>query len=36
MENLTQIDFQDIDEAKEYEEIIEKVVYECFKEEDLL
>lgn len=36
MENLTQIEFQDIDEEKEYEEIIEKVVYECFKEEKLL
>lgn len=36
MENLTQIEFQDIDEEKEYEQIIEKVVYECFKEEKLL
>lgn len=36
MEKLTQIEFQDIDKKKEYEEIIEKVVYQCFKEEKLL
>lgn len=36
MEKLTQIEFEDIEEKKEYLEIIEKVVHECFKEEKLL
>lgn len=36
MEKLIQIEFEDIEEKHEYEEIIEKVVYECFKEEELL
>lgn len=36
MEKLIQIEFEDIEEKHEYEEIIEKVVYECFKEEGLL
>lgn len=36
MEKLIQIEFDDIEEKHEYEEIIEKVVYECFKEEGLL
>ncbi len=36
MEELTQIEFQDIEENNKYREIIEKVVYECFKEEGLL
>ena len=36
MENLAQIQFVDIDENKEYEELIEKVIETCFKEEKLI
>lgn len=36
MRNLTQIEFLDIEENDEYSEIIEKVVKECFEEEDLI
>ncbi len=36
MRKLTQIEFLDIEENDEYSKIIEKVVKECFEEEDLL
>lgn len=36
MEKLTQIQFVDIEENKEFEELIEKVVETCFREEMLL
>lgn len=36
MRKLTQIEFLDIEENKNYTELIEKVVHECFKEEGLL
>lgn len=36
MKKLTQIEFEDIEENQEYVQIIEKVVYECFREENLL
>lgn len=36
MENLTQIEFLDIEENEEYSKLIEKVVYKCFEEEKLL
>lgn len=36
MEELTQVEFDGIEENSEYKNIIEKVVKECFKEEKLL
>lgn len=36
MRNLTQIEFLDIEEDENYSKIIEKVVKECFEEENLL
>ena len=36
MRNLAQIEFLDIEENDEYSKIIEKVVKECFEEENLL
>lgn len=36
MEQLSQIEFLDIEEKEKYKEIIEKVVYKCFEEENLL
>lgn len=36
MEKLTQIQFEEIEENTTYTQIIEKVVKECFKEENLL
>ena len=36
MRKLTQIEFLDISENKEYSELIEKVVHECFEAEGLL
>lgn len=36
MKELVQIEFLDIEENKEYSQIIEKVIHKCFEEEDLL
>ena len=36
MKELVQIEFLDIEENKEYSQIIEKVMHKCFEEEDLL
>lgn len=36
MNKMVQIEYIDIDENKEYEELIEKVIHQCFKEERLL
>ncbi len=36
MKKLTQIEFEDIEENEIYVQIIEKIVQECFKEENLL
>ena len=36
MKEISQIEYLDIEKNESYEEIINKVLYECFKEEDLL
>lgn len=36
MEERAQIEFLDIDENKDYENLVKKVVYKCFEEQDLL
>lgn len=36
MEERVQIEFLDIDENEDYENLVKKVVYKCFEEQDLL
>lgn len=36
MNKMVQIEYLDIDKNKEHEELIEKVIHQCFKEEGLL
>ena len=36
MEKFAQVEFVDIEEKEEYKKLIEKVVYTCFKEENLI